>query len=87
MTAPVMADFVGQHRFEFHLGQLGDQRVVEYDFPESPKAYEVRVGVGRASTAIGHLNGLGGESGAFSQLQEAIPQRTFWQRGKFIEQG
>ena len=30
----VMADFVREHRFQFRLGQLLDQRVEQHDFPE-----------------------------------------------------
>ena len=39
----VVPDLVGEHRFQFRLGQLLNQGVVQHDFPEPAEAGEERV--------------------------------------------
>ena len=81
-----MADFVREHRFQFRLGQLLDQRVEQHDFPEPPESGEERVRMPRTFAAVHQLDAPGAESGPPRQLEQPFAQAAFRQRREFVEQ-
>ena len=85
MLSLVVPDFVREHRFQFQLGQLLDQRVEQDDFPETSETGKERVRVARPLAAVHHLNGSGGEPGSFAQAEQAFAQGTLRQRRQFVE--
>ena len=80
-----VADFVGEHRFEFRPGELLDQRVEEDDFPISSEAGEERVLVTRAFAAVHDLEVSGVKIRPASQREQAFAQTAFGQRCEFVE--
>src|SRR5262245_31600920 len=82
----VVANFVGQDRFQFGLRQLLNEGVEQDNFSEATKAGKESIGMFGAFAAVHNLDSFGMKTGSFSQRQQPFAKCAFWKRSEFVEE-
>src|SRR5207302_11381964 len=80
-----MTELVREHRLDFGVRELLEERIEEHDALVAADAREVGVAVGRATRAVDDEYSAWGEAAAIEQRFEPLTQRQVRKRHEAVE--